>query len=90
MNEKTGKREVGEERKQSIDFKEAASCPSVVQRDPRKGQQLFRPDPNGVENSNTTLRWLLIGADNSEFVGLVHCHNTRNFRVLFLISSVDI
>ena len=27
-NEKTGKREVREERKQSIDFKEAVCCPS--------------------------------------------------------------
>ena len=29
-NEKTGKREAGEERKQSTDFKEAACCPSAV------------------------------------------------------------
>ena len=32
MNEKTGKKEVGEEGKHSIDFKVAACCPSVVQR----------------------------------------------------------
>ena len=29
-NEKTGKRKVGEERRQATDFKEAACCPSAV------------------------------------------------------------
>ena len=79
-NEKTSKREAGEERKQSTDFKKAVCCPSaVVQRaalrknglfegsardswDPRKGQQLFRPNSNGVGDRTTTLRRLLIGA----------------------------
>ena len=52
-----------QERKEATDFKEAACCPSVAvqgaaQRkikgsvrgnwDPREGQQLFRPNPNGV------------------------------------------
>ena len=30
--------------------------------DPREGQQLFRPNPNGVGDRTTTLKWLLIGA----------------------------
>ena len=30
--------------------------------DPRKGQQPFRPNPNGVGDRNTTLKRLLIGA----------------------------
>ena len=30
--------------------------------DPRKGQQPFRPNPNGVGDRTTTLRRLLIGA----------------------------
>ena len=57
-NEKTGKREAAEKRKQLTDVKEAACYPSVVvQRaarqknvywDFREGQQPFRPNPNGV------------------------------------------
>ena len=31
--------------------------------DPREGQRLFRPNPNGVEDRTSTLRRLLIGAD---------------------------
>ena len=31
--------------------------------DPREGQQPFRPNPNGVGDSTTTLRRLLIGED---------------------------
>ena len=31
--------------------------------DPRKGQQPFRPNPNGAGDRTTTLRWLLIGAE---------------------------
>ena len=73
---RTGKRKA-EERKQAIDFEEAVCCPSAVvqgaaQRkmkgstrgnwDPRKGQQPFRPNPNGVGDRSTTLRRLLIGA----------------------------
>ena len=30
--------------------------------DPQKGPQPFRPNPNGVGDRTTTLRWLLIGA----------------------------
>ena len=30
--------------------------------DPREGQQPFRPNPNGVGDRTTTLRWLLIVA----------------------------
>ena len=30
--------------------------------DPREDQQPFRPNPNGVEDCTTMLRWLLIGA----------------------------
>ena len=30
--------------------------------DPREGQQPFKPNPNGVGDRTTTLRWLLIGA----------------------------
>ena len=32
--------------------------------DPREGQQLFQPNPNGVGHRTTTLRRLLIGADH--------------------------
>ena len=80
-NEKTGKKEAGEERKQSIDFKEAACCPSAVAQeasrhknglcegsargnwDHRKGQQPFRPNPDGVGDRTTALRRQLIGAN---------------------------
>ena len=31
--------------------------------DPQEGQQPFRPNPNGVGDCTTTLRWLLVGAD---------------------------
>ena len=34
-------------------------------RDPREGQQSFRPNPNGVGDRTTTLRRLLIGADGN-------------------------
>ena len=39
--------------------------------DPREGQQPFRPNPNGVEDRTTTLRWLLIGAVRLDFVLVV-------------------
>ena len=38
--------------------------------DPREGEQLFRPNPNGAADRNTTLRWLLIGIE------VVFCRQT--------------
>ena len=40
--------------------------------DPREGQQPFRPNPNGVGDRTTTLRWLLIGAGTIlELIGTI-------------------
>ena len=36
--------------------------------DPREGQQLFRPNPNGVGDRTTTLRRLLIGSGTFSYV----------------------
>ena len=36
--------------------------------DPREDQQPFRPNPNGVGDHTTTLRWLLIGAGSCDFL----------------------
>ena len=59
-------------RKQAADFREAVCCPSAVVQgqhsekikgsawgdwDPRKGQQPFRPNPNGVGDRTTTVDW---------------------------------
>ena len=37
--------------------------------DPWEGQQSFRPNPNGVRDCTTTLRWLLIGAERQRLDG---------------------
>ena len=41
-----------------------------------EGQQPFQPDPNGVRDCTTTLRWLLIGAAeilvNGDVADLMH------------------
>ena len=65
-----------EDRRQATDFKEAVCCPCAVVQgaaqqkmngsargnwEPQEDQQPFRPNPNGVRDCTTTLRWLLIG-----------------------------
>ena len=39
--------------------------------DPREGQQPFRSNPNGVGDRTTTLRRLLIGAGDYQFVFMI-------------------
>ena len=42
--------------------------------DPRKGQQSFQPNPNGVGDRTTTLRRLLIGAGRSPSLLILSRH----------------
>ena len=86
---KTGKRKAGEERRrQATDFKKAECCPSVVVQgaarrknggecqgnwDPQEGQQPFRPNKNGVGDSTTSLKRLLIGAGHYAIAPVVDC-----------------
>ena len=52
--------------------------------DLREGQQPFRPNPNGAGDRTTTLRRLLIGADNRAFVSQDECDTETERRKFFL------
>ena len=45
--------------------------------DPREGQQPFRLNPNGVGDRTTTLRRLLIGADEDVFVNAIKKYHSQ-------------
>ena len=58
--------------------------------DPREGQQLFRFNPNGVEDRTTTLRWLLIGAVQVCSLDTVYSIYNRNFALRYSQRSESI
>ena len=82
---KTGKRRAGEKkkRKQATDFKEAVwqsfrrQHSEKMKRsawgnwDPRKVQQPFRPNPNGVGDLTSTSRHLLIDVESTQIMKLI-------------------
>ena len=53
----------------------------------REGQQSFRPNPNGVGDRTTTLRWLLIGADKAMSYMNIYTSYTYSYKAMSYINT---